>query len=256
MIIIGGALLAGFLSASSTDFADAPRQSSCEHPLSALPSGWIHVPQRTVDTWTGAFHDSLSGAFASFDVTTTANTASESRANGNGAETTQGIADGIPYEVTRTVDPATTGAQNAAPDVRGAPALKGTVAPDRARISVSFRSAARVWVFRATAYSRLQEERVRALLLGSDARLCHMQPTEDPGHETVVAAHTYRLLRHGSPASAVLALLGRPQGSQPRGPDGLALWYLVSDGPSGYRHARLDFDKSQRLQEKTLDAQP
>ena len=177
MIIIGGALLAGFLSASSTDFADAPRQSSCEHPLSALPSGWIHVPQRTVDTWTGAFHDSLSGAFASFDVTTTANTASESRANGNGAETTQGIADGIPYEVTRTVDPATTGAQNAAPDVRGAPALKGTVAPDRARISVSFRSAARVWVFRATAYSRLQEERVRALLLGSDARLCHMQPT-------------------------------------------------------------------------------
>lgn len=255
MITVGSILLAGLCFAGSIDHTDAPRQS-CDHPLSELPSGWIHIPQRTVDTWTGAFHDSVSGAFVSFDVTTTSNTVGHPRANRRGSETTQGIVDGIPYDLTRTNDPTAEGAQSTRPDGQGAPELKGNTDFGRARIVVSFRGAERVWVFRVTAYSQLQEERVRALLVGSDAHFCHGQPIEDPGHDTVVAANTYRSLRSGSTASAVLALLGRPQGSQPKGPDGLALWYLVSDGPSGYRHARLDFDKSQRLQGKALDARP
>src|SRR5688572_11611485 len=41
--------------------------SECHEPLQESPA-WTYIPQRVVDSWTGAYHDAHSGAFLVFDV--------------------------------------------------------------------------------------------------------------------------------------------------------------------------------------------
>jgi hypothetical protein len=36
-------------------------------PLDRLPPGWLWIPRYSPDSWRGAYHDSVSGAFVSFD---------------------------------------------------------------------------------------------------------------------------------------------------------------------------------------------
>jgi hypothetical protein len=47
---------------------DDPAYDEMSGPLDRLPPGWVWIPRYSPDSWRGAYHDAVSGAFVSFDV--------------------------------------------------------------------------------------------------------------------------------------------------------------------------------------------
>jgi hypothetical protein len=227
--------------------------AECHEPLQASP-GWTHIPQRPVDSWTGAYHDAHSGAFLEFDVVT-AGTLSADRAEKPGIETDiiAGTVGDANYQVRRVpireeVHPRLGAAgQSSQGDKAALPGGRAT----RLYIVLSWRD--RVWTFASDTYSAEQEQRVRDFVIGEELRLCKGDDIGDgPLYHSVVKASAYTALRKDATLREVLTAFGQPLGATPRPPDGVGLRYLVEEKAESHKQVELYFDRQQRLIAKQL----
>ena len=232
---------------------DASSNITCKEPLSATP-GWTYIPQRTVDSWTGAYHDANSGALLVFDVAPAGTLAADRlESSGERGDAMRAVLDGLNYEVRRIKNIGEHlrrkgGAGNRASSQSGHyPGVSAT------RLSVVFHGRDRTWMFTSDIYSAAQEARVRDLLIGDVLRLCEA-PVKgfEPEYDSAVSSSAYEALKAGATLMDILAALGRPLGVEALPPEGLALWYLVQSEGGAFRHAKLCFDHQQRLTSRKI----
>jgi hypothetical protein len=205
---------------------------TCRGPLVA-PKEWTYIPLRTVDSWTGAYHDATSGAFVSFDVVW-AGSEQALATFGTPASSVvkRGHIEGVAYEMYRTtdvpLDRLQVGCRGSSEGLNSRSADSATV------LKVQFLTDDRLWTFAGSAVSGAQEKRISELLVERTLRLCRgrLESVESERDDVPVTATANEALHDGTSVEEVMAAFGRPVSAMFLPPRGFILWYML-ETPNG-----------------------
>lgn len=197
--------------------------------MGSLPAGWLYLPMDGVDSWVGAYHDSVSGTFLAFDV------CHRSYTGCNAAAPAAYVEDGSFGQRHYWVIGSQRGDSQAE-----CPSLLIEMAMPGVR-----------WRFSGRNCSPEQERRLRELLLSSAAEVRAYANEERPPMGGLTASQATALAL-GTPWTQVVARFGRPFRVRPDPAGGFSAHFFVPP-PSGepgtgrLRALRLVVDQSHRI---------
>lgn len=192
------------------------------YPLTTAPEGWIYLEKDFIDTFPGAYHDSVSGAFVRVEVALVPHVISwsEHQARSRGAVVTRAETDGVPYFMERR--------KHISADEQAKYRTK--LEEGCEQIAIHFLpkgSEGPSWHLRGEACTPTQEERMLALMRGMASTVKNWPDGVRPPSGRLVTPQELAGIAPGMNWERVRARLGPPAQAEKSAADGFVVTYDV-----------------------------
>jgi hypothetical protein len=239
MLNLGFGLLLLLFGGGHATPAEAKRKAPEAQPLKDLPSGWTYLRRQGVDTWPGAYHDRISGAFVEFDLGTGIFTGwlSETAAQKQRLQCDDGQLGEVRFRRCRLPGQVCGSQQGAA--------------AARYRLVVNFHTNSgpwTLWSFAANLCDGLQAKRVEELLFEKNRLWLESLDEARTDHVRYLSDRDLTDTKPGMDWREISDRLGPPAESERDAPDGFRVLYWIG-GPET-KQVWLVFDRGQKLVSK------
>lgn len=258
VVLLAAIAPSGCVALGAATAHDGSQRCTAPQPLKNLPPGWLHVPIRIADQWTGGFHDADSGAFVYYRVGKPDRERAKMLALPSDA-VEHGDLGGYHFTARSGADARrryeALYAEPSDGSVEIAQLTGQLLPPPMARLLfVAFDVGSQEWAFEVAANGDDQMARARALLLEelrlwTEPRPCDAERHGDGG----ITPTQYDAIQPGSSAAMLLDSLGPAQSARGADSDGLVLNYMLEIGDRVLGSGQLIFDRAQHLVRKQRD---